>query len=217
MAEEQMTAGTTAAEAAAAQPRGELRSFAELLGLSSLAFAQPILSTFGEQAGEFVKLRASTFDILAFVAIVVLGPPIALWAIERLFGLIGRTPRTWFHRAAIAGLVAVFLFGTLREAAGTAAALVVSLALGVGATVLVVRSELAQRFLQYLAFAPILFAGIFLFFTPVTGLVFGSDPDAAGEVVAGGDPGGDLPPIVMIVLDELPLESLLDGGGEIDP
>ena len=217
MADEQAMTGTTTAEAAAAQPRGELRSFAELLGLSSLAFAQPILSTFGEQAGEFVKLRASTFDILAFLVIVVLGPPIALWVIERLVGLTGRTPRTWFHRAAIAGLVATFLFGTLREAAGTAAALLVSLALGLGATVLVVRSELAQRFLQYLAFSPILFVGIFLFFTPVTGLVFGGDPDAAGEVVAGGDDGGDLPPIVMIVLDELPLESLLDGGGEIDP
>lgn len=190
--------------------RIELRSFAELLGLSSLAIAQPVLSVFGNDASSFVAVRAGTLTIIAFAAVVILAPPVALWVIERIVAFAGDTARRWAHLGFVAMLTALFGSRLLPSPLGPVSILAV-LALGVGAAVLVARTEPARQFLRYLAFAPLLFFALFIGFSPVRSLVFGSDPSAIGPLGA-----DDLPPIVMVVLDELPMTSLLDGDGEID-
>ncbi len=187
------------------------RSFAEFLGLSSLAIAQPILAPFGADAGSFVTARASGLDIVVFALAVVVVPPALIWLVERLIGLFGRTASLWFHRLSIVGLVAIFASKGLRDALGLAPAAVVALAIGVGVVMLVERFETARQFLGFLAFAPLLFL-VFFFMTPVNRLLITNNPPAGGELAT----HGELPPIVMIVLDELPLDSLLDGSGNID-
>ena len=77
-------------------------------------------------------------------------------------------------------------------------------------TMLVFRHEAARGFLRWLVVAPLLFLLLFLL-SPATGLLFGGDPVAASPLVA-----ADTPLVEMVVFDELPLASLLDGDGQID-
>lgn len=190
--------------------RSELRSFAELLGLTGLAIAQPVLAVFGNDASSFVAVRAGTSTILLFAVVVVLAPPVLLWTAERLVGFAGETPRRWLHLGYVAGLTGLFASRLFPAPLGPVSAALVVIA-AAGATVLVARTAAARQFLRYLAFAPLLFVVMFIGFSPVSSLVFGSDPPAAGPLDA-----EELPPIVMIVLDELPMTSLLDGDGNID-
>jgi hypothetical protein len=180
------------------------------MGPTSLAIAQPVLSVFGKDAGSFVAVRASTATILSFALIVVLVPPVLLWIAERLVGFLSETLRRWLHLGFIAVLTAQFLSRLFPSPLGPlSVALIVAAA--AGATVLVARTAAARQFLRYLAFSPVLFLVLFIGFSPVSSLLFGSDPEAIGPVDADA-----LPPIVLIVLDELPVTSLLDGDGNID-
>ncbi len=65
--------------------------------------------------------------------------------------------------------------------------------------------------MNVLSAAPIVFLCLFLFLPPVSGLAFPSQPGArstAGVVRA---------PVVVVLFDELPLTSLLDDHGRVDP
>ncbi len=168
---------------------------------------------FGGNAGAFVSARASTRDIVVFAALIlVLAVPIALWCFEQLVGLVSSAAATWTHRVFACGLIALFIAQLLRGAIGRAPAAVIAVPLAAGATVLVVRSRVAQRFLRYLAFAPLLFLAL-CFLSPVGAVAFANAREPGGPLGVG---TSELPDIVMIVLDELPLRSLLDGEGAID-
>src|SRR4029079_18368083 len=83
--------------------------------------------------------------------------------------------------------------------------------LGVAGGMLVLRLDVIRQFLRVLAFAPAVFAMLFLVSSPVSEVVFSSSANAA-EV------GGISRPkrVLFIVFDEFPQESLLDGTGHID-
>ncbi|MEZ5267331.1 MAG: hypothetical protein R2789_01765 [Microthrixaceae bacterium] len=132
-------------------------SFAELLGLTSLAVAQPVLSVFGNDASAFVSYGASSLDIIAFALIVVLAPPVGLWIVEQLIGLFGDGPRRVAHLGFIALLVVIFLSRVFPPGI---ISVVLLLGAAVGATVLVARTTAASQFLRYLAFSPLLFLAV---------------------------------------------------------
>jgi hypothetical protein len=75
------------------------------------------------------------------------------------------------------------------------------------------RWEAAKQLVRLAAVGPVVFALLFVFASPASAVVLGGRDraDAAGD-----DATGPHPPIVMIVLDELPVLSLLDGRGRID-
>ena len=206
MADQRIEQPSAGAGGSAETPRPEWRYFAELLGLSSLAIAQPILSTFAADPAAFVTARAGSFEVIAFALIVVLVPPAAIWVVELLVALVSRPLRRWLHLVALATLVALFFQAFVAGPLGA----LLAIAAAVGAAYAFARSETARTFLGYLAFAPLLFLAIF-FLSPVSRLVFGSEPQA--EAI---EAPADLPPVVMAVFDELPLSSLLDGEGNID-
>lgn len=190
--------------------RRELRSFAELFGATSLAITQVVLGIFGADASTFVAVRAGTADILAFLAIVVLAPPIVLWVFERLVGFVSDRLRAWVHYGSMALLIVIFVSRLFRPPLG-ALEVVVILAIAAAATTLVVRVEPVRQFLRYLALSPVLFLVIFVGFTPAGSLLFSTAPPSVESVDA-----ERTPPIILVVLDELPLGSILDGHGEID-
>ncbi|HEY8058848.1 MAG TPA: sulfatase-like hydrolase/transferase, partial [Acidimicrobiales bacterium] len=66
-----------------------------------------------------------------------------------------------------------------------------------------------RQFLLYLSPLPLLAAALFLFSSPVSGLVDGGDAEVVEDV-------GSDQPVVMLVLDEFPTASLLDDRGQID-
>src|SRR5690606_19174467 len=95
--------------------------------------------------------------------------------------------------------------------------------LGAGAAVLAAvlrrRYRLTATYLRYLGAASVLFVGHFLLLSPANQFLAGDDPtsfDVTPGESASGDGAGDLPPVVVVVLDALPTASLLDGTGRID-
>ena len=82
-----------------------------------------------------------------------------------------------------------------------------ALVAAVGTLALLTWVRPTQVFLRFLSIAPFAFAALFLFASPVSQMAF-----ADGARTAEGVTIDDPPPIVMVVLDELPTASLLDAG-----
>ena len=76
---------------------------------------------------------------------------------------------------------------------------------------MITRFEPAREWLRYLAFATPVFVVLFLGFSPVSEAVFSEGPTSAADVTIRNDAR-----VVMVVLDELPEVSLLDGSGHVD-
>ncbi len=144
--------------------------------------------------------------------LVLVVPTILAWVAEVSVGLIAPTARRFAHATIAAVILATISVEVLKKQFGWGAAvlLVVAAILGVAGGVLLLRFDAVRRFLRYLAFAPIAFAVLFVFFSPVSTLLFPSKSSAAKLEI--GNPSR----VVMVVMDELPVESLLDGNGKVD-
>ncbi len=84
-------------------------------------------------------------------------------------------------------------------------------AVGAGLAALYVSASAARLTLTVLAPAPLLFLAVFLFHSDVSRLTLG----ATGSALAAGERPHT--PVVLVTFDELPLNSLLDASGRIDP
>ena len=82
--------------------------------------------------------------------------------------------------------------------------------LGVIGGIAMLRLAIVRTFLRYLSVAPPVFGVLFVFSSAVTPVIFVSDPSAAHVKVA------HPKRVVMIVMDEFPTASLLDGNGQLD-
>jgi hypothetical protein len=112
----------------------------------------------------------------------------------------------------VALLVAALLLPPLGDLlGGSALAVPVALACGAGGAALYARVAGVRSFVTLLSVAPLVVLLLFLVVSPVRGLLFPSD---AGGAVAG--PARSDVPIVHVVLDELPLSTLVGADGKID-
>lgn len=130
------------------------------------------------------------------------------------------------HTVVLGVLAAAVVVPPLSRAidAGAAVWMTGLVIVAVAVAVLVARFVVIRRFVRYAAFAPVLFAVLFLFFSPVSGLVTGADT-AAANTTTDDDPGtqrsiigsadADTPPVVWMVLDEFALSMIVDHDGEI--
>lgn len=190
------------------------RELLELLGLCGLAIAQPVLAVFGAAPDYFVFEGADRADIIAFALVVGLAPALLLWGLVQLVGGGDDGRRRVAHRVVIGLLVGLLV---LQLATGRDAALPVglALALGLGAAAVGAHHRWPGVGLWAAWMAPIavVVVGLFLFSSPVSGLVRDDDIDPA-ELGAFGS--GEPPPVVMIVFDEWPLASIMRRDGTID-
>ncbi len=193
--------------------RRELRSFIELFALCGLAFAQPGLDLLAKNASVLVDLRASRLEAIGIAFVWVFAPPTLLWAVEVLVGVVAPRARRYVHAILAAGVAGVFFEEVLKHQTELAVrGLVIGAAVaGVLVGVLVLRYATVRLWLRYLAIAPVIFAVMFLLFSPVSTVVFNQTSGAIATAVPK-KPNR----VVMIVMDEFPLESLLDGTGHID-
>ena len=193
--------------------RRELRAFIELFALSGFAIAQPLYDIFGRAPDQFIFRGALTSDIYAFAALILFGPALVLWAVEVVVGsaaeLAWKGARRWIHVGLLSALVAIFAIGALRTLFTGPLLLVAGLAVGGLAGLLYVRTTAARLWLSFAAIAPPAFCAIFLLSSQTATLL--SDPVAAGDIQI-----KSKAPVVMIVFDELPLNSLMDRDGTID-
>ncbi|HSC50775.1 MAG TPA: sulfatase-like hydrolase/transferase [Gaiellaceae bacterium] len=173
-----------------------------LLVLWSFAVAQPLFDLLGKN-GEFFAARGSTrWDAIVFALVLLFVPPLVLLALEALVPAL--------HPVFVGGLLALFVLQAIRDLAAPGWLLAaVAAALGSAGAVLYVRASGARLALTVLGPAPLLFLALFLFNSDVTRLSLGAENAQA----AGAAPRA---PVVLVVFDELPLNSLLGADGRID-
>lgn len=185
---------------------------AHVFALCGFAFAQPTLDVLGTNATFFVAHDTSPARILLFTAAVVLVPPALFCGVIALVSLVSRPLAKILFTSVVAALIGLTLASALQRSLDLAtwSFAVVLVFVAAGAGYLYVRFDPMRQFVTWLSAAPFLFVGAFLFASPVNTLVFSGDPEARAEAV-----GVDTP-IVMVVLDEMPLGVLLDERGAID-
>lgn len=181
-----------------------------LVALSAIAVAGPVLDLLGGSPTFFVAHSAGPAQILLVGALVVAVVPLVLIATEVVVSMVHPGWGWRLHVALVAalgGLIAAQALDRL-PAAPTAIVLAAGGALGVLLALAYRRREVVRSVLSALALTPLLFAAVFVYGSPAHGLVFPPDVVAA-EVHVPGTP----PPVFVVVFDELPLASVLGGGG----
>ncbi len=183
----------------------------EILALWALAGAQPALELFGKNAEFFLASGTGPGEIVAFAAIVALAVPLALIAVEGLVWLVRRSWVAPVHKVVLALLGGLLGLNVARQLGFDALVLAVAVAAGFAALALWVRSTRTGRTaLHYLAVAPLAFFLLFVFASDANSLIFGDDAEVV-DLDAGS--GG---PVAVVVLDELPLASLLTIEGDVN-
>ena len=195
--------------------RGPLRRFLELFVLSSFAIAQPLLDITGRSPETFVFYRVDGLEVVAFALLVLVVPPVLLWSVVSAVDAVSKPAGRVSHVVVAGSLTALTVLQVVKKVSALRGPALVVLAVLVagGALWLVARSNPVQSFVTYLTPAPLVFALLFVFASPAGDLVRPAEAGAAG---AAGPAGGSTPPVVMVLLDELPLVSLLDARGEVD-
>jgi hypothetical protein len=189
------------------------RSFV-VLGLSSLAVAQPLLDLFGRNPEFFVAGSYSTGQIVWFALIITLVPPLIGIAAITIATLVNRRAGTIVHGIVVAVLGTAFVLALLRTIGVNPVVLVavVALAGGAAAVVLAMRTHAGRLLLSYLAVANIAFFAMFLFISPTSKLIAGGGSDDIGNVTVP-EVGG---PVVVLVLDEFPAATIMRPNGTIN-
>ena len=209
----------TGSAADGAEPTGsatvprEWMYLAELVGLTTVVVTQPVLDVVQDAPDAFITRGAGAVLIVAYALLVGLGPALVLWLVEQPFRLGGRRYRDGVHAGLLGAGVGVYALAAAKAALGGDARprlLFLGGAVAVLVGVLAFRSRTVRSVFRYLALALPVFLALFLFASPVSDLVAGGGVEPADVAVR--DPA----PVVLIVLDELPLRSLLDGEGAID-
>ncbi len=192
---------------------GALARGLHLLALCSFAVAQPLLDVLGLQADFFVARHSSAREMVGLVLALLLLPPALLWGLERVVGLVAARLEGALHRVFVSVLVALMALPPLVRVELPAPATVALVALlGAAAGVGYARVRALRSVAAWLALAPLVFAAVFFSRHDVMSLVL-HRPDADFGVVRVEHPA----PIVLVIFDELPMTSLLDENGGIDP
>ncbi|MFY1683062.1 sulfatase-like hydrolase/transferase [Micromonospora sp. WMMD730] len=194
--------------------RVELRRAYEVMALVGLVVTQPLLDVLGRSPDFFLFHRATSRDVLALVAVVALVPGAAVVLLGAATRLAGVRVRAGAHTVLLGLLLAALAVQAGRQVTPLRGVplLVVAALVGAGGAVAYRRWSVLGRVLRVAALGPLVFVGLFLFASPASAVVL----PRAHEGAAGVAGPGSHPPVVMIVLDELPLVSLLGPDGRID-
>jgi hypothetical protein len=192
--------------------REALWAYLGLAVLWTFAVAQPLFDLLRDNPEFFAARGSSGFDIISWSVLLVVLPPALLLAVEVLVGLAGERARQVAHLVLIAGLVALIAANALKKSidASDTVLIVLSVAIAAGFVALYVRAEPVRSFLRVLSPAPLVFLCLFLFTNPISKLAF---PDEAQARTIGGINNA---PIVVVLLDELPSNTLIGNHDRLD-
>jgi hypothetical protein len=181
--------------------------------LWSFAVAKPLLDVLADDPAFLVARDLSAGEIVLLALGLTLVPPLAMAGLEWALGRLDQRLGDAAHLGLIGLLVALLAIQLAKEAITGPAGLLFALALGAGAgfAFLYARGSFLPNVLTVLSPAPLLFVALFLFTGTTSELVLpGRGAEAPAKRV-----GSDAP-VVLVVFDEFPLASLLDGAGRID-
>jgi hypothetical protein len=192
--------------------RDALWAYLGLAVLWTFAVAQPLFDLLKDNPEFFAARGSSGFDIISWSVLLVVVPPALLLAVELLIGLAGDQARRIAHLVLIAGLAALIAAQALKKSidASDTVLIVLSVAIGLGLAALYATADPVRSFLRVLSPVPLIFLVLFLFTNPISKLAF---PDEAHARTIG---GVNSAPIVVVLLDELPTNTLIGDHDQID-
>ncbi|MGW0435949.1 sulfatase-like hydrolase/transferase [Micromonospora sp. NPDC003197] len=193
----------------------ERRAALEIVGLCGLAITQPVLDVTGRSPDFFLFHGAAGLDVLLFVAVCVLPPPLLLWGIGVLTRLAGPAIRSATHTATVGLLLAALALQVVKHLLPLRGVPLVlaALAVGVAGGYAHRRWSAPGQLLRFASVGPLIFVLVFVLVSPASAVVLPRERGGSGPGFAR---SAGHPPVVLIVLDELPLVSLLGPDGRID-
>ncbi len=194
--------------------------------LCSLVFAQPLFDLLDRHAAFFVVRKAGVLDVFGLICLLCLVIPAGLMSLEIMARGVNRQSQKWLHVVQVAclltllGLLALKTSGPhlwLKWGAG-GGMLGLAGGIGVAGAVCYASFSAVRSFFTVLSPAIVLFPVVFVLSADITPLVFPHTTAAQSlaQVVQDVTPAGHPTPVVVLVLDELPLTSLLDEDYQID-
>ena len=190
----------------------------QILGLSAIAVAQPLLYLLGQGPQFFIAHRASPVDLLLVVAALVLVLPGVLLVVIRVAGCFGERALHAASGAAVAILAGAVAMQVVKHAGVQNWTLGVPLAVASGALAALAyfRSETVRSLATALSLSVLVVPILFFSRPAVWRLV--APPADPGRNEMRRRPGAPPPgPVLLVILDEVPLLSLLDAENKIDP
>jgi hypothetical protein len=184
-----------------------------------LAIALPALDVLGRSPDFLFLNRLGVADLVVLAAAIAILPPLGLWGLGVTARLLGTTTRRVVHVVTVAGLLLALALQAGKHAGEIRGLALAGMAVvaGVAATLLYLKWDAARAFLRIMAPAPLLAVALFLFVSPASVLILPQSDTPASAAAGTGAGNGQHPPIVVLALDELPLTSLLDTSGRVDP
>ena len=185
---------------------------AALLGLAALAIAQPIFEVVSNSPEFFPARSTPPWTALGAVLAICFGVPLVLLALERAIRAMHRGTATAFHGMAVATLGAALIMPWFRRGQLLVFPwdLLIGALVGVAVALAYVRARAVRQFLTALAPAALVVPVLFFLNPGVKQSFLPSESAAALDAIE------RTPPIVFVVFDELPTNSLLDAAGNID-
>ena len=188
------------------------RRLLDIFGLSALAIAYPVLDLLSQNPEFFTARNSAIIQVISVVFILCVIVPAPIAAVELVAAKINASAGTFAHHAVLAALVTALVMPWLTRVDGMPTAFGAPLAVSVGVAVAAAyhRTGAMQLFVTALSPAIIVVPLWFFINADVRGALIPTDEAYETAVVEAA------PPIVFVVFDELPLNSLLDENYEID-
>ena len=185
---------------------------AALLGLVAIAIAQPIFEVVSNSPEFFPARSTPPATIVATLAVICVVLPLALLAVERTIRIASARAASVFTGAVVATLIAAIVMPWLHrgEAVRVPWDVAISAAVGIVLGIAYLRTRAVRQFLTALAPAAVIVPALFLLSPGVQRHVQPPESTAAVQTVQ------RTPPIVLVIFDELPTNSLLAGDGALD-
>lgn len=202
--------------------RAESRAALEIVALCGLAITQPLLDVTGRSPDFFLFHGAGAGQVLLLVAVIALVPPLTLWGVGLLAGLLSGRPavRQLAHTGTLGALLTALAIQVGKGLLPLRGVPLVVLAAGLGVAggYAYRRWRAPGQLLRVASVGPLVFVSLFVFASPASAVVLpgggGGETRAAGGAASGGP--GTHPPVVLLILDEFPLVSLLGPDGALD-
>ena len=190
-----------------------LTQFLLLVLLASLALSQPLFSLLGNQAEFLVAHDMRPATLLIFALTLGLLIPVAIGALPLLLGRLHRAAGDFLFHLLFLALVTTIALPLIKKLDWTGwGALAAAVLAALACLILYRRAPAVRLFFTYLAPAVLVFPVAFLFFSRATALFLPDDGSSRLGLV----PLASTPDIVFLVLDELPVVSLLTPELEIN-
>jgi hypothetical protein len=184
-----------------------------LLGFTGFAITQPLLDVLGANPTVFTFNDVGGLSLIWIAVGIAVVPALALWLIGRLVTRLDADAGLVVHVVTVSGLAGLAVLQVLKW--GLDLTQPVLLLIGAGGVAVAFglvyrRYEAIAEWARYTAALPVIAVALFL------GASASSDLLRGPQAVAASAGGEDLPPVVFVLLDELPTKTLLNGEDEID-